>query len=169
MSTTNEARWNKFREDPEFKYAASLIRLVVEHAGLSSADLGQTWGVTVHVDKNTYVRINHGDYALFDIRDPHLALDSREFCMAVVIPADFKPGAVTRAKMAVTGSDLDINPGFEKKVPGSKVLWSDVFALPWLLNEKGIQRGLRDHVVARHRSLQRDSYHNPLTTKLFDR
>lgn len=160
----NERRWQQFQENDGFEQAKTMVQLVINAAGLNPKDIGETWGITVHVDNNTYLRLNVGDYALFDIRDPKLDAEQREVCIAVLNPGS--PRIVTRLIWACTGTTPAVQAGFTRYVPGSECLLTTSSKAERLLRSQNIQSAMRRHVAARPRKLFSQNRHNPHTNQL---
>ena len=154
----NEKRWARFVADPDYDQVVELVRQVLNAAGLDRSTVGERWGLTVLVDKETYLRVNCADYALFDIRDPDLPLQDRQFALAT-LPE--KSTFFGRLFGAVRGR------GFEDLVPGSVVRFGRVSSLPKLLAREDIRQGIRRHVEARPRRVF-ETRHNESAESILD-
>lgn len=164
----NRQRWNRFRQDPNYERIVDQVIVVLAAAGLNQSTMGVDWGLTVHVNKDTFLRVNHADYALFDIRDPDIALEDREVVLAVLRMDNQKPGLLARAAGKLAGSTFERRPGFPKLVSGSEVVSASFYDLPTMLLRDDIKSGVRNHVEARPRKLYSASRHNPLAIEIYD-
>lgn len=165
--TLNQQRWDRFRSDPDYDRVVEQILIVLEAAGLDRSTMGVNWGLTVHVDTKTFVRVNHADYALFDIRDPDLPLDHRYVVLAVLKMDDKKPGLLARAAGKLAGSTFERRPGFPKLISGSEVVSANFYDLPTMLLREDIKSGIKNHVEARPRKLYSVGRHNPLSVEIY--
>lgn len=163
----NQKRWEKFRSDPDYHQVVTQVRDLLDAAGLDASTMSKTWGLTVHVDKETFLRVNHADYALFDIRKPHLPLEDRKIALAVLGRGKVRSGLVWNLVFGVTGLITGKKPGFTKLVPGSKVIFTTFKDLPTLLAKPKIRDGIRRHVAARPRHIFA-TRHNPHSRQIFD-
>lgn len=162
----NERRWRKFREDPDYETVAVLVRAVIDAAGLQRADFNKTWSISVHVDKETFLRVNHADYSLFDIRHPHKTLGSRTISLAVLPEGrGLKVGLIQNVLRKVLAKGYITQRGFTKYVPESVVIFSRYGKLESLLSMPEVREGLRRHVAARPRNLFK-SRKNQLTLEI---
>lgn len=162
----NATRWDKFTNEPRFDELKDLINSVIDAAGLDRSDCGLTWGITVHVDRDTFLRVNYADYALFDIRDPEKDFNERRVCIALV-PGQ-KVGIIKRWIRALRGLNPRSKPGFTKLVPESHVMWTTLDKALKLVEFDDVRLGIRQHVEARHRASILANRHNPLTEALLD-
>ena len=76
------SQYEKFLKTEGTEEGLRALRIVSEVAGLNPIDIGVTWGVTVCVDKDTFVRLNVADYSLFDVREPSEPLLQRKSTLA---------------------------------------------------------------------------------------
>jgi len=165
IAAKHAERWERFRSDPDYARVINELHHVVDAAGLDTSDLGTTWGVTVHVDGEMFLRLNCADYSLFDIRDPARALDERRVCLAIKRDG-MNAGFLARATAKLTGVGAATGGGF-KNVPGSETVWVRFADLPTLMWRSDIRQGLRRHVEARPHKLFSPNRHNPYSSELF--
>jgi len=118
----NHKRWQRFREDPDYSRVIVQVLALLDAAGLDQSTMGIDWGLTVHVDKDTFLRVNHADYALFDIRNPDLPLDDRKIAIAVLNMDSKKPGFLARAAGKIAKAEFVRRKGFTKLVPDSEII-----------------------------------------------
>jgi len=163
----NHNRWQRFREDPNYSRVVVQVLALLDAAGLDQSTMGIDWGLTVHVDKDTFLRVNHADYALFDIRNPELPLDDRRVVIAVLNMDSKKPRFLARAAGKLAKSEFQRGNGFTKLVQGSEVVSTWFYDLQTVLLRENVQAGIRNHVQARPRKLYSTGRHNPLATEIF--
>ena len=163
-------RWDKFRGEPDFDELARHIVDVVAAAGLERSSMGKDWGLTVHVDKDMICRLNHADYALFDVRDPGKKSGDRKVVLAILPEAgEFKAGLWSWIRNRLLGVKYFASVGFPELVPGSIVLRFYSRDLDFILSMPAVRRGIRRHVEGRpNRKLFSKDRHNPMTESLFD-
>lgn len=140
------------------------MRGVADGCGLDRRELGETWGITVHVDATTCLRINVADYCLLDIRQPDRPLDDRVVKLAVLMPPRSRLGLALRGK----GILWSIKPGFTKYVPESQLIVAEFPEMEGLIGRQMFRDAARRHVQARQRRLFSPDRHNPLTVNLLD-
>jgi hypothetical protein len=164
----NEKRWNRFREDANFGEMQRQIKMVAELAGLKRDNLGITWGITVFVDGQTTLRINHADYALFDVRNPDKPFEQRNAFLAFV-PGEgaVRESAAQKLKRKAFAAEYSVRAGFVRLVPESKTAVFKVSEFDFVTDIQEIRLGIRRHVDARQRRLFGPTRHNPLTAELF--
>jgi len=132
------------------------------------ANAGGRWGITVFVDMKTTLRINHADYALFDVRDPDKPLNKRSCYLAYLPLANGSESFGTKIKRRALAAQYTKKPGFQKLVPGGKVAIFRADELDFVLESPEIKSGVPAHVQARQKRLFSPSRHNPLTASLFE-
>lgn len=163
----NQKRWDRFLNDANYDEMKRQLLSVARVANLDHKDLGITWGITVFVDMKTTLRINHADYALFDVRDPDKPLNKRSCYLAYLPVASGKETFGTKIKRRALAAQYTNRPGFQKLVPGGKVAIFRADELDFVLESPQIVSGVPAHVDARQRRLFGPSRHNPLTADLF--
>lgn len=164
----NAKRWERFCEDAHFDEMKWQIVAVAQLAKLDPAELGATWGVTVFVDNKTTLRINHADYALFDVRDPDQPFNKRLSYLAYLPLTSGSESLGAKIKRRALAAQYTKKPGFQKLVPGGKVAIFRADELDFVLESPEIKSGLPAHVQARQKRLFSPSRHNPLTASLFN-
>lgn len=161
-------RWKKFSDSPDFLEMKHQIVEVVRASQLPLSEIGESWGLTVHVDGDMVFRVNHADYALFDMRDPNERLSNRILVMAVLLDEGGHPRENTRSTFwSRRKPPYEIDTGFSKLVPGSTVLWFPASSFERVISRPEVVEGLRRHVASRPRKLFSPNRHNPLTATIF--
>ena len=170
--SNDRKRWERFRNDPDYEQVVATVRRVIDAAGLDRSTLGEYWCATVLVDKQTFLRVNCADYALFDIRDPEKPLPRRRCYLAVLRSGNQQPSTLVRIfrllKEAV-GRVVQIpvrSSGFTDYIPGSEVVICKFEALDKVLSREDVRADVARHVAARQRKCF-PSRHNPLTAEIF--
>ena len=135
------------------------LRIVAEVAGLNPMDIGVTWGVTVCVDKDTFVRLNVADYSLFDVRRPSKPLLQRKSTLAYLPQT-----RTTNLRLLLSG--MTYSRGFRKLPQGeslkkSSVCWFSFGKLDQLIERTEFADAVKAHVDARNRKIFK-ARHNPL-------
>ena len=172
-AANDKKRWERFRADPDYEQVATTLRRVVDVAGLDRSTIGEYWGVTVHVNKKTFLRVNCADYALFYILDPDKPLHRRRCHLAVLGAKTSQPPVFVRMVRLfgeAVGRVLRVpvrSSGFGSYIQGSEVVICKFEALDKLLAKEGLRADVARHVAARPKKVFA-SRHNPFTTKLFD-
>ena len=162
----NEQRWARFKSDPDYQRVVDQVHVILGAGNLGVDSIGETWGLTVHVDKETFLRVNHADYALFDIRDPHLPLEERRIYLAVLKDEKNKPSLFSRALSKFAGARSQEREGFTQQVPGSEIVVATFYDLQFLTTRADILDGISRHVQARPRKIF-PSRHNPHSVEIF--
>lgn len=168
VEVNNLRRWERFKSDPDYDIVVEHVLDVLDAAGLTQSSMGDTWGLTVHVDKDTFLRLNHADYALFDIRDPHLDLKERRVVVAHVPDGAGKPSLLARGIFKLSGARGRSGTGFTKLIPESETLWTTFDDLKPFLNRADFREAIGRHVTARGRKLYSVNRHNPHSAAIFD-
>jgi len=163
----NQKRWDRFRNDENYDEMKRQIISVAQIANLDPKELGFTWGITVLVDKETMLRINHADYALFDVRDPNKPYNKRSYYLAYLPLASGSESFGAKIKRRALVAPYTKRRGFQKYVPGGKVAKFRADSFDFVLESPEIKSGVPAHVHARQRRLFGPSRHNPLTADLF--
>ena len=162
-------RWEKFSESPEFSEMKRQIVAVVRAAQLALPEIGDTWGVTVHVDRDMVYRVNHADYALFDMGNPEMKFRDRILVLAVLLDDESRSRRKTTSMFrGLAKLPYGRDSGFPKLVPGSSVLGFPASSFDKVISRTEVVEGLRRHVAARPRKLFSPNRHNPFTTSLFE-
>jgi hypothetical protein len=134
------------------------LRDVSVAAGLNPVDLGVKWGLSVFVDKDTFVRLNVADYSLFDVRQPKEPLLKRKSTLAYLPQT-----RTTNSRLLLSG--MTFSRGFRKLPQGeslknSTVCWFSFGKLEQLLAQGVFAAGVKAHVDARPREIFK-TRHNP--------
>ena len=150
--------FDKFMKMDGAQEAIKVLRDVAEAADLKIEDLGVKWGVTACVDKDTFVRLNVADYALFDVRDPAKSPSQRE-CAIAFLPK----GRLMNIKLKATG--IRRTNGFRGLPQGealaeSTICWCTFGEVEQLLSMGFMADAIRAHVDARPRKTF-PTRHNP--------
>ena len=158
-SERQRSHFEKFMKMDSAQDGIKVLRNVAEVAGLKTEDLGVKWGVTACVDKDTFVRLNVADYALFDVRDPAKSLNKRE-CAIAFLPK----GRLMNMKLKVAG--VRRSDGFRTLPQGealaeSTICWCTFGEVEQLLSMGFLADAIKAHVDARNRKIF-PARHNPL-------
>lgn len=166
-SDRDAERWARFKEGGDHARVRDLVLDVVGAAGLGRQEIGERWGITVHVDSTAFLRLNVADYCLLDIVEPEKSLDDRLCRLAVVIERSSSRFADRRA-MRGEGRYWQLRPGFTKYVEESQIVRAQFAEMESLIRRPVIRRGIELHVAVRPKRLYSTDRHNPLTVELFD-
>lgn len=156
-------KFGEFQKRPQRFDGIKVLKNVISHSELSSADRGTTWGVTVCPDRDTLIRLNVGNVSQFSIqRGISKTIDPTGNIFFVVL-------AVHRGALGIRGvpRGLQERTGFTKHVDESIIIfgpmdrWSErIFERPRVV------RAMRKHVQVALRTLPDTNWHNPLVDSL---
>jgi hypothetical protein len=157
-SDRQRSQFEKFLKLEGAEEGLKALRIVSEVAGLNPMDIGVTWGVTVCVDKDTFIRLNVADYSLFDVRQPSKPPLQRKSTLAYLPQT-----RTTNLRLLLSG--MTYSRGFRKLPQGeslknSTVCWFSFGKLEQLLVQSVFTAGVKAHVDARPRVIFK-SRHNP--------
>lgn len=156
-------KFSKFQSHPLRDPSLQLLSQAIEVAGLSFAEIGKTWGVTVCVDANTVIRLNVGNISQMSVfKGNRPKLDPT--------------GTVFFLYLAVVDKDLGIfgEPRGLRRLNGFKDHVDQSIQLSgpfddWhrkLFNNKRVCRAFTSHAQNALKGLPNPQWHNPLVNDL---
>ena len=157
-SDRQRSQFEKFLKLEGAEEGLKALRIVSEVAGLNPMDIGVTWGVTVCVDKDTFIRLNVADYSLFDVRQPSKPPLQRKSTLAYLPQT-----RTTNLRLLLSG--MTFSSGFRKLPQGeslkkSSVCWFSFGKLNQLIERTAFADSVKAHVDARNRKIFK-ARHNP--------
>ncbi len=147
-------KYEQFCAMDQSEAVVDVLRDVVAEVDLSLDEVGQRWGVTVAVAKDSLLRLNVGNRVLMDVRPRRDASAAIELMIVgeVEIPEELKRGVVLRE-------------GFEA-VEGSAMIAFPIENAPEVLELVGLFDAVRAHADASGRNLPQENWHNPMSELL---
>lgn len=152
------SQYEKFLKTEGTEEGLRALRIVSEVAGLNPIDIGVTWGVTVCVDKDTFVRLNVADYSLFDVREPSEPLLQRKSTLAYLPQT-----RLSSSRLLLSG--MTFSRGFTTLPQGESLKKSSVCRFSFGKLDQLVERtefadAVKAHVDARSRKMFKGR-HNP--------
>jgi hypothetical protein len=134
--------------------AAEVLRTVVEMVDLAQDDIGDQWGVTLAVAKDSILRLNVGSRVLMDVRphDKAGAIVELMILGEVRIPEELQQGIFLRK-------------GFDSP-EGSQLLAFPIGNAGIALGLDGLFEAMKAHAQAGARKLPQANWHNPMAELL---
>jgi hypothetical protein len=157
-SDRQRSQFEKFLKTEGAEEGLRALRIVSEVAGLNPIDIGVTWGVTVCVDKDTFVRLNVADYSLFDVRQPSEPLLQRKSTLAYLPQTRLSSSRLLLSGMTFSRGFTELPQG--ESLKKSSVCWFSFGKLDQLVERTAFADAVKAHVDARNRKIFKGR-HNP--------